>query len=55
MMMKFCVEVVGLRCRQVSSTVIRPKASNLGLRLTYLLTEWFIELHFAAKNGGYKT
>ena len=42
-----------LRCRLVlaASNIIRLKALHLSLRLTYLLTEWFIELHFAAKNS----
>jgi len=33
-----------------ASEVIRLKASNLSPKKTYLLTEWFIVLHFASKN-----
>ena len=56
-MVKFCVEMVELRCQlaPAASKVTRLKASNLSLRQTYLqtdrLTEWFIVLHFVAKNG----
>ena len=49
-MVKFCVEVVELRCRLVPGRLQGYEVKSFtNLPQTDLLTEWFIVLHFAAK------